>query len=156
MNFRPVLVNTREKKGDPIQDARYTPIDEFMVRDIITFSSDTPIDEAISVMLKSNISGAPVVDGQNKVVGMLSEKDCLRVIMDEAYYNSLNDHTVADYMTEEVSIIRTHTDLLSVAKAFIESSFRRFPVLDHNNRLLGQVSRKDVLKAVKQIKGTTW
>lgn len=159
MNFRPVLINTRNKKkvGDPIRDARYAPIQDFMLSEDHTFRVDMRIDEAISIMIDNCISGAPVLDKEGRVVGMLSEKDCLQVLLDEAYYNNpLNDHTVADYMTEKVSIIRDDTDLLSVAKAFIESNFRVFPVLDNNNHLVGQVSRKDILKAARKFKETTW
>jgi CBS domain-containing protein len=157
MNFRPVLINTRENVGDPITDVRYVPVDAFMTKDVITFSPDMPIDQAMEIMLNNEISGGPVLDNSGRVIGILSEKDCLKVMMDEAYYNRpFNDNTVADYMTEQVNIIRANTDLLSVVRAFVESSYRRFPVLDHQDRLVGQVSRRDILKAAKKIKGSTW
>jgi CBS domain-containing protein len=157
MNFTPAFINTKEKLGDPVQDVRYLPISNIMVRKVITFSRNTPINEAISVMLQHKISGAPVVNSRGKVEGMLSEKDCLQVLLDDGYYNCPQcDHTVADYMTQEVYSLHPNTDLLTAARAFIDSSFRRFPVVDHNGLLVGQISRIDVLKAAHRLHTTTW
>lgn len=157
MNFTPSFTKTKEKIGDPVHDVRYTLISEFMVRDLITFRKNTPINEAISIMLQRKISGAPVVDAKGVLVGMLSEKDCLRVLLDEGYYNCPQcDYTVADYMTTEVYTLRPTTDILTAAKKFINSNFRRFPVVDHQGLLMGQISRKDVLKAAQKMQTTTW
>ena len=157
MNFTPSFIKTKEKLGDPVQDVRYLPISHFMIKEVITFSKSTPINEAIRFMLQREISGAPVVDSRGKVVGILSEKDCLRVLLDDGYYNCPQcDHTVADYMSPEVFTLYPSTDLMTAARAFINSNFRRFPVIDRQGFLLGQISRKDVLKAARQLHTTTW
>lgn len=157
MNFTPAFIKPKDKVSDPVQDVRYLPISDFMVQEVITFRKTTPINEAISVMLQRKISGAPIVDSRGKVLGMLSEKDCLRVLLDDGYYNCPQcDHTVADYMTQEVYSLHPNTDLLTAARAFTTSNFRRFPVVDRQGYLMGQISRKDVLKAAHKLHTTTW
>lgn len=157
MNFTPSFIKTKQNSGDPVVDVRYKPISQYMVREVITFQQNTPISEAIGVMLQKKISGAPVVDEDSCLVGMLSEKDCLRVILDEAYYNNhLNDLTVGDYMTANVYTLKADTDILTAAKAFIQSPFRRYPVVDEAGRLIGQISRKDLLHATQKLHTTTW
>ena len=157
MNFTPAFIKTKEKLGDPVQDVRYLPVSHFMITDVITFRKNTPINEAIGIMLQRKISGAPVIDSKGKVVGMLSEKDCLKVLLDDAYYNCPQcDYTAADYMTSEVYSLYPGTDLLTAARAFLNSNYRRFPVVDREGYLVGQLSRKDVLKAAQQLHTTTW
>lgn len=157
MNFTPSFIKTKEKLGDPVQDVRYLPISHFMIKDVITFRKNTPINEAIGIMLQRKISGAPVVDSKGKVVGMLSEKDCLKVLLDEGYYNCPQcDHTAADYMTSEVYSMNPNTDLVTAARAFLNSPYRRFPVVDQRGHLMGQISRKDILEATQQLHTTTW
>lgn len=157
MNFTPSFIKTKEKVGNPIDDVRYAPITSYMTTDLITFFEDQKIHEAITVMLKYKISGAPVLNDQNDLVGIISEKDCLKVLIDEAYYNNpLNHRTVKDYMTEDVKTLSVHTNIVDAARNFINSSFRRFPIIDNNGRLVGQISRKDILKAARRLHSTTW
>ena len=157
MNFTPSFIKTKEKVGNPIDDVRYAPITSYMTTDLITFFEDQKIHEAITVMLKYKISGAPVLNDQNDLVGIISEKDCLKVLIDEAYYNNpLNHRTVKHYMTEDVKTLSVHTNIVDAARNFINSSFRRFPIIDNNGRLVGQISRKDILKAARRLHSTTW
>lgn len=157
MNFTPSFIKTREKAGNPIEDVRYGPASEYMVCDLITFREEQPIHEVINTLLERKISGAPVVNRKGDLVGIISEKDCLRVLLDDAYYNNpLFDRKVKDYMNESVITVEADTDIICVAKAFIESNFRRYPVVDRSGKLVGQISRRDVLKASLKLHSSTW
>lgn len=157
MNFTPVFIKTKEKNGNPIQDTQYAPVSLYMVPDVITFNENQPIHEVIDGMLHHKISGGPVVNNLNELVGIISEKDCLKVLIDEAYYNNpCHDRKVKDYMSLDVITVQEETDLIQVAKSFINSSFRRYPVINQQGKLVGQISRNDVLKAVGKIHSTTW
>lgn len=158
MNFTPSFIKTKERKvGNPIQDVRFEPITRYMITELITFNQDQPIHEAINGMLRHKISGAPVLNEQGELVGIISEKDCLRVLIDEAYHNNpLNDRFVKDYMSREVVTIPVQTDIINVAKAFVNSHFRRYPVVDNEGKLVGQISRKDILKATRKLHSSTW
>ena len=119
---------------------------DIMATELMTFSPDTIIHKAIQILLDQRLSGAPVVDDANKLVGMLSKKDCLKVVLSSSYHQDWGG-TVRDYMSPNVTTIDPDTDLVSAAEFFLNSHFRRFPVL-RDGQLVGQISRHDVLRAL--------
>jgi CBS domain-containing protein len=129
-------------------EIRYT-IKDVMATKLITFSPETLIGSAIQSFLENKISGAPVVDEKGDLVGMLSEKDCLWTLLESSYYNNLSGY-VKDYMSTELTTINLYDSLSEVAQKFLDLRFRRFPVLE-NGKLVGQISRRDVLKAVSNL-----
>lgn len=124
-------------------------ITEFMAKNLIVFYPDTDIKQAIKVMVKNKISGAPVVDDQGTLIGVLSEKDCLKPIVD-AYYNQRpgGSGMVREYMSTTVKSLPSTKTLIDAAYEFVNSSFKRFPVVDHTGKLLGQISRSDALRVI--------
>ena len=152
MNFKPAF----ETKNP--QTADYELIDKYMVplNNMITFTPDQSIQEVIKIIIDKKISGAPVLDSQRHLVGIISEKDCLRIIVDQAYHNlPANERKVSDYMTAQVKTLSPKTNVVEAAIEFLNSPVRRFPVVE-NGVLVGQISRRDVLKAAQNIKSTTW
>ncbi len=124
-------------------------IKEFMAKQLITFQSDTPIETAMESFLDNKISGAPVLDNQGNLVGVLSEKDCMRTLFESSYYNNLGGF-VKEYMSTDLKTINIHDTLSNVADEFIKSRFRRFPVME-GNKLVGQISRRDILRAIVKL-----
>ena len=124
-------------------------IKEFMAKELITFQLDTPIESAMDSFLTNKISGAPVLDGHGYLVGVLSEKDCMRTLFEATYYNNLGGF-VKEYMSTDLTTINVHDTLSNVADKFIKSRFRRFPVLE-GEKLVGQISRRDVLRAIVKL-----
>ena len=122
---------------------------DYMVRDVVTFSPDTDVMDAISVLVEHAISGAPVVDDHGNLVGILSEKDCLKIALEAGYYGE-RAGPVEQYMTRKVDTFEADTPIADVARLFIESNRRRYPVLD-GTRLVGQISRRDVLHAIRDL-----
>ena len=122
---------------------------EFMAKQLITFQSDTPIETAMESFLENKISGAPVLDDQGKLVGVLSEKDCMRTLFESSYYNNLGGF-VREYMSTDLKTINIHDTLSNVADEFIKSRFRRFPVME-GDKLVGQISRRDILRAIVKL-----
>jgi len=155
MNFKPEMKSKDElASGQP----SYELVTKYMVRasDMITFSPDQTIQEVIDIIIDKRISGAPVLDSQRKLVGIISEKDCLKVIVDQAYHNlPMSNRKVADYMTAKVKTLSPNSDVVEAANEFLNTAIRRLPIVD-NGVLLGQVSRRDILKAAKNINATTW
>jgi CBS domain-containing protein len=126
-------------------------VKEYMSASVVTFSPDEDVLEAIHTLVERRISGSPVVDGAGNIVGMLSEKDCMKVAL-EAGYNEGMGGKVADYMTKNVETIDADSSIMEVAKAFIDQPYKRFPVVDEEERLVGQISRADVLRAIEKIR----
>ncbi|MCU0392789.1 MAG: CBS domain-containing protein [Thermoflexibacter sp.] len=153
MNFTPRKAEDDSKSAKIIQ---YDSVTKYMAKDLITFRPEQDIYEVIDLMLKHKISGAPVLDASGKLIGLLSEKDCLRVMIASAYHNEpVGTRHVADYMTINVAVITPDKDVLDVANMFLNSNYRRFPVVE-NGKLLGQVSRRDILRAAKDLRTNTW
>jgi len=121
-------------------------IADIMATELVTFSPETIIHKAIQVLLDKRLSGAPVIDETNTLVGVLSKKDCLRIVLSSSYHQDWGG-TVAQYMSPEVVTVDAGTDLVSAAEYFLNSNFRRFPVL-RDGQLVGQISRVDVLQAL--------
>ena len=157
MNFKPKLVrkgHSMEKGG---ATSKYDPITKYMTTDLITFTPDTEIIEAIDSMIENQISGAPVLNENKELVGMISEKDCITVIIDSVYHNQpISSSKVSKYMTTNIKSVSMEADIVDVANEFLKKNYKRFPVLDENGRLVGQVSRRDILRAVKDMNITTW
>ena len=119
---------------------------DYMSANLVTLSPSTSILDAARQLVEQRISGAPVVDQQGNLVGLLSEKDCMRIAL-HAGYHSEAAGTVAEYMQEDVKTVDAERNIVDVAMMFIEDGYRRYPVMK-NGRLVGQISRRDVLKAL--------
>ena len=135
-------------------DVMHELVEQYMVplAKMITFKPDQPIQEVISIIIDKKISGAPVLDDQKHLVGIISEKDCLRLIVDQAYHNlPAETRKVSDYMTVNVKSMTPKTTVVDAAMEFLNSPIRRFAVVDDEGRLLGQVSRRDILSASQKI-----
>lgn len=122
-------------------------VSDYMTTNLITVSPDTTIDAAVDILVKYKISGLPVVDEAGSLVGMLSEKDCLRVFIDTLYNDNVLGE-VRDYMSHKVSTVQIDMSLVLLAEKFVNEPYKRFPVLNSDDVLVGQISRADVLRAV--------
>lgn len=118
---------------------------DYMARKLVTFTPDTNVVEAMGVLLDKRISGAPVVDADGALVGILSEADVMEVVIQDSYYNE-SAGIVADYMKSDVETVDPDTDIYSLAERFRQQHRRRYPVVK-NGKLVGQISRRDVLRA---------
>lgn len=152
MNFTPEF----EKKNP--HDPNYELIEKYMVpfNHMITLRPDQSIREALAIILEKKISGAPVLDEHDHLVGNLSEKDCLRIIVDYAQHNqSVGDKKVSDYMSTKVSTFSPTTNVVDAAIEFLSSPIRRYAVVEKGT-LIGEISRREILRAAQYIKSTTW
>lgn len=119
---------------------------DIMATRLITLTPDMNIHEAIRVLLEKRISGAPVVDAGGALVGVLSKKDCLKIVFSSRYHDDWGG-PVRDFMSAPVETMDANQDMVSAAQHFLDSHFRRFPVL-RDGKLVGQVSRYDILKGL--------
>jgi CBS domain-containing protein len=108
--------------------------------------------EAIALLLKHGISGAPVIDGPSRLIGMLSEADCMRPLVSSRFHSqgSPHDQLVEAIMSRDLTIIAPDTDIYSIADRFLSDGLRRLPVVSQGE-LMGQVSRRDVLQAIQNM-----
>lgn len=125
---------------------------DFMTRKVHTVTPDLSLDQAIAVLKKHKVSNAPVVEqdaeGHRMLVGFLSESDCLEHLSNEVFYGSpAPQRTVRSMMKLHPVCIEPDMDIFTVASIFVHHRYRHLPVTE-NGRLLGIVSRRDILHAL--------
>ena len=106
----------------------------------------------IQQLLDHRISGAPVLNDQKEIVGVIDDKDCLNTLIDSVYYNQpVGKDRVANYMTNVYKRINVNSTIADVANLFIRSNFKRLLVVDDDGKLMGSISRRDVLRAIQEM-----
>ncbi|HWR79573.1 MAG TPA: CBS domain-containing protein [Pseudomonas sp.] len=121
---------------------------DYMTRHLLTFHAETDLFTAIDRLLEHRVHAAPVVDEHGRLTGLLSADDCLKKIIDGTYYEEVGG-TVGDSMAREVFSISPETDIMRAAEYLVRDGRRSLPVVE-NDKLIGQVSRHDLLRAVKE------
>ncbi len=125
-------------------------VHDFMDKTFTTLTPEMDVYNAIDIMLKGNITGAAVVDKKERLVGVLSEKDCLRTLVHDAY-SLLPSGKVSDFMTKSVDTIHPDLDIFTVADKFLNCTYRRLLVVDKDKKLVGQITRRDLLRAIQKL-----
>lgn len=145
---------TRNVSGDGKGSSRSVRASDFMVSKLLTFSPDTDVLEAVGLLLKNRFSGAPVIDKEGKFVGTFSEKSTMQVLITSAYEQLPATHVSAFMNPDPARIISAETDLFDVAQKFADTPFRRLEVVDPDSgKLMGQISRRDVLSTEQKLPG---
>ena len=124
---------------------RSLKVKDYMATKLVTFAPDLNAEEAMNQILNSGITAAPVVDESGSLVGILSEVDLMPVVIQDSYYDEPLG-IVSDYMKTPVDTVDPNLDIYTLAERFIHEHRRRYPVVDAG-KLVGQVSRRDVLRA---------
>ncbi len=134
------------------ESSRILTARDIMATSLVTLSQDSSIFEAIRVLLAKRISGAPVVDRDGRMVGVLSELDCLRVLTSDEFYAGQQEEagTVKHFMTGAGKTIPPDLGIYAIAHYFLVEPVRRLPVIE-DGRLVGQVSRRDVLRGIDRM-----
>ncbi len=122
---------------------------DYMSADPITLAPETDIHRAMRTLVESRISGAPVVAARGFHDRPPTEKDCFS-FMFAATYHREQGGWVSEFMSREVETIEAETDIVEVAQVFLKSRYRRFPVME-DGRLVGIISRRDVLRAFQEL-----
>ncbi|HZR34176.1 MAG TPA: CBS domain-containing protein [Nevskia sp.] len=124
-------------------------VKDYMSTKLITFTPDMEVMRAVNTLVQHGIAGAPVVDKDGKVVGMFSERDCLSVAL-VASQDTCIAGPVSQFMSTKVVTVDPEMTLMQLATMFVAQSYRRYPVLE-NGKLVGQISRSDVMRAINSL-----
>ena len=121
---------------------------DYMLANPIKVSEDDNVLEAMQVIIDNKISGVCVVDSELRLVGILSELDCLRAVL-SAIYNEGNVGRVKEYMaSDNLVVAHPNEDIVDVAQDMLTKNKRRRPVVE-NGKLVGQITCRQLLKAVR-------
>ena len=121
-------------------------VSQYMSTSVVPLTAEMDILDACRVLVTRSISGAPVIDSEGRVIGMLTEADCLKTTMQSGYYAEPGGR-VLEFMSGEVKCVAPDTSILDIAELFLDLPYRRYPVIDAG-RLVGIISRRDILRAL--------
>ena len=121
-------------------------VKKYLNPNFITLKQEQYIKDVIFVFNKNGIFGAPVMDDLGNLVGVLSGSDCIKASI-EANFDPSSRLTVADLMTRDVKTMDASYSILYIAKEFMQTPYRFFPVMD-DNRVIGVINRSDILRAI--------
>jgi CBS domain-containing protein len=115
----------------------------FMTSDVITVKRQTPISEVVEIFIENDITGLPVVDDDMTLVGIISEKDVMNVLLN----SKAESVKVEDFMTRDVMSFEQDADFITICECLVNNNFRRVPLLA-NGKLVGIISRRDLIKYI--------
>jgi len=122
-------------------------VSDYMVLHPATFVPNMTIEAAVELFLKKPQIGGPVLDDEKRVIGFLSEQDCLASMLHATYLGE-SHVIVADKMRSDVLTVSPDDSILEVAKTMTQNKPKVYPVVDKDNKMLGIISRHDVLDAI--------
>jgi CBS domain-containing protein len=122
-----------------------TTAKEIMTRDLIRATEDMTIEEALKVLINHRITGLPVVDDKGKMTGVISEYDILNQISGSKGKNAKIFQDKITY-SKKIDAISEDTPLSKIVTEFIDTKFRRLPVIDSHGNLVGIVTRRDLMR----------
>ena len=114
--------------------------EDIMTKNVVTVSPTDSVKKVIQVLIENKVSGVPVVDGQKKVLGVVTEYD---LILGIATIGSGQD--VNQIMKKNFTSLLPKTNVEEITDMILTKRFKSFPVIDNDGRLVGVVSRRDIL-----------
>ncbi|RZF21276.1 CBS domain-containing protein [Halobacteriovorax vibrionivorans] len=143
----------RQREKDEHFTSSYNIINR-VIKESLPLHADMDIQQAGEFFIKHQITGLPVVDEHECLVGFLSQKDCLKYSLDAKYYNHASSK-VEHYMSENVVTIPKESTLTFIVELFLHYPYHTFPVIE-NGQVIGIVERTTVFEVIHNMKGTNW
>jgi CBS domain-containing membrane protein len=143
--------------------SREIPIAQLMTSSVTTISQDADIREAVNLLSQKGVSGLPVVDQENHVIGIITEADVLcmtgaerrhgimdlvKQLLGEPCLKQPKEGKVGDFMTAPVALIKDDADARAAARIMVDKRIKRLPVVDAQNRLVGIITRADIVRGL--------
>lgn len=125
---------------------------DFMQANVQAIKSDASVRDVVEHLLKWNITGAPVVDDSMRVIGFVSEQDCMKEMLNSAFYAD-NSALVTDIMRADVLTVTPETSILEIAETMLGNKPKNYPVIAQG-KLVGLINRRQILLALKEHNGS--
>ncbi|MCA9002153.1 MAG: CBS domain-containing protein [Planctomycetes bacterium] len=123
-------------------------VEDFMDKVFETVKPDTRMGDAVEILLDKRLTGICVVDDDRHLLGILSEKDCLKTLIHDGFHR-VPDEKVERFMHATPQTVRSGMGILEAAQIFLNVTFRRLPVVD-DGKLVGQITRRDIMRGMSQ------
>jgi len=141
-------------------------VKDIMIKDVKSILPETPVSEALQILSRDKLSGLPIIDNDNKLVGVFTEKDIIKYIlpgyvkqvgifmyqdnpkaMKVKVNELLQERRVSDLMRKEVITIDPEAPLSEAARTMLTQKVRRLPVIEKDGKVIGIIARQDVVRA---------
>jgi CBS domain-containing protein len=126
-------------------------VKDIMIKDVISVEKDTPIYEAIELLRKNRIASMPVVEDNMTLVGVLSEKDLISLFC--YAHEDDEEKVVADFMVQPPVYFNEDESVLDICDCLIVNSFKSIPITSEDKKVVGVVSRADILDYILHLRG---
>ena len=120
---------------------------DFMKVNPLVLKAEMTVAQAVEALLERQSRGAPVVDEHKRLIGFVSEQDCLQKMLESGFYRE-QAARVRDIMQTAVLIFRPYHSVMDVAELMIQAKPKIYPILDDDGVLKGCITRADVLRAI--------
>ena len=127
-------------------------VKDYMQANVQAIKAEASVREVVEHLLKWNITGAPVVDRTMRLIGFVSEQDCMKEMLNSAFYAE-NSASVTSIMRRDVLSVTPDTSILEIAETMLGNKPKNYPVVEHG-KLVGLINRRHILQALKQHSGS--
>ena len=131
----------------------FPKISEYMDTAVPTLSPETQIMAAVDFLLRYQVTGAPVVDPEGRLVGIITETDLLKLLTEGTLGEPPTAATAAELTPTDVITTPPTVDIYYVAGMFLANKFRRIPVVE-GDKIVGAITRYDLLRVVRALSAT--
>ncbi len=114
----------------------------------VSFKGTETVVEAVEKLLQSKSSGGAVINDERKVIGFLSEQDCLKAMLSSTYHSGEASQCVAEVMHTDPVNVKAYDSVLQLAEDMVNSRPRVYPVVDDDGHLIGSIDRTHILYAL--------
>jgi len=144
--------NFRGAQEEPAKKQESILVSDYMSKNLVTFSTEQTVFQVVELLIHNRISGGPVINENNELVGVITEAECMNQISESRYFNMpLSNTKVKNIMIKEFKTVNANMNIFDASKLFSNAVKRSLPVLSEG-KLVGLISRKDVLKAALNVK----
>ena len=121
-------------------------VSDFMDQNPHAIRDTATVHEVVDSLMKEQITGAPVVDAENHLIGFVSEQDCIKELLNDAFYGQ-ESPSVTSVMSKNVKTVEPNSSILTIAESMAKQPPSNFPVCEEG-KLVGLISRRLMLKAL--------
>jgi len=130
---------------------RSVDLKDYMLEKPVTIAPDASLIEAVDLITRNRVSGLCVTSDDGSLLGILSELDCLRGILDATYSQGTVGLVREHMVTENINSARISDDIINVATDMLAKGQRRRPVITDNNQLIGQITCRQILAGIRKL-----
>ncbi|MBT7410917.1 MAG: CBS domain-containing protein [Methylococcales bacterium] len=149
--FHPDAINRYQHVRDQYRNKKEANVaQQIMSSPIITLQDNSSLDDAWQLINQNRFRHIPVLSIENKMVGILSDRDFFKVFIQMRINKSIyfTRHTIKEIMTTDIITANIETDIRLIANTIFQERIGSIPIINHENKLVGIITRSDILQAV--------